>query len=293
MSGFIPTNVDPNLRRALQDLWRAIDAMAQGDMNLGGRRVRNIGKGVLGADAVTLNQLKDELKTNPDVAKLIQQTVQVISVGPHNLLSATHPDTTAAAPVAEDLLVGLATGQWGRFPVGGPGNILGVGSFPQILTWLSQVMGWTDNGVTTTLNNHNLTLSFGNGFAIQIAPSTELLTVNATSKDTTSNLLIPNSIILCVSARVVTTITGTISNPTSFAVGDPTTANRFASGINPAVGTVTPGIDHWSGAVTTLAAGPTQGANAKVRITLTGAAGTIAGVVRLSALLATVIPPTS
>jgi hypothetical protein len=52
------------------------------------------------------------------------------------------------------------------------------------------------------------------------------------------------------------------------------------------------GLDHWSGAVSTLATGPSQAAAAKVRITCTGS-NPGAGVVRLTVFYRTFTPPTT
>src|SRR6185436_20175637 len=108
------------------------------------------------------------------------------------------------------------------------------------------------------------------GEALTINSSSELLTLSTSglTTDTSANLLPANAIILSVTCRVTTTITTT----TNWAVGDPTTAARFsAANATLTSGTTSIGLDHLSGAVATLAAGPTQIAAAKVRITCTGA----------------------
>lgn len=96
----------------------------------------------------------------------------------------------------------------------------------------------------------------------------ELLTIAAAATSTTvsTSLLPANSLILAVIGRV----TVVIPTATSFAVGDATTAARFATGIAVAAGTTFVGITHWSGAITTLAAGPSQAANAAIVVTPAG-----------------------
>lgn len=109
-----------------------------------------------------------------------------------------------------------------------------------------------------------------NGQALTINSASELLTLSTggLTTDTSANLLPAGAIILSVTCRVTTTITTT----TNWAVGDPTTAARFsAANATLTAGTTSIGLDHLSGAVATLAAGPTQAAAAKVRITCTGA----------------------
>lgn len=58
-------------------------------------------------------------------------------VSTHNLLSATHPDTTAAAVVAGDIIYGDATPKWVRLPKGTDG---------QILTLSAGLPGWATGG---------------------------------------------------------------------------------------------------------------------------------------------------
>lgn len=96
----------------------------------------------------------------------------------------------------------------------------------------------------------------------------ELLTIAAAATSTTasSSLLPANSLILAVIGRV----TVAIPTATSFAVGDATTAARFTTGIAVAANTTFVGITHWSGAITTLAAGPSQAANAAIVVTPAG-----------------------
>lgn len=120
--------------------------------------------------------------------------------------------------------------------------------------------------------------------------ATELLTLSiaGTTTDTTANLLPANSIIHAVCCRITTTIT----TATNWSVGDPTTAARFsAANATLTSGTTSVGLDHMSGAVTTLAAGPSQAAAAKVRITTTGTPG--AGIIRIQVFASRFVPPTS
>jgi hypothetical protein len=115
------------------------------------------------------------------------------------------------------------------------------------------------------------------------------LATGATTTDTSANLLPANSYIRAVETRVTTAITAAA---TTFSVGDPTTAARFsAAAAGLTLGSTRTGLDHLSGAVTTLAAGPTQAANAKVRITTDANPG--AGAIRIAVLACTYTPPTS
>ena len=120
--------------------------------------------------------------------------------------------------------------------------------------------------------------------------ASELLTLSTggTTTDTTANLLPAGAIIEAVVARVTTTIT----TATSWQLGDPTTAGRFtAANATMAAGTTDIGILHWSGAVATLAAGPSQAAAAKVRVTTVGTPG--AGVIRITVFYRQFTAPTS
>jgi len=138
------------------------------------------------------------------------------------------------------------------------------------------------------MDNNNF--QSANGAVWQEAQASELLTLStsAATTDTAANLLPANAIIEAVVTRVTTTIT----TAATFSVGDPTTAARFsasAGGITS--GSTRVGIDHWSGAVTTLAAGPSQASAAKVRITCNATPG--AGVIRITVFYRVFTPPTS
>jgi hypothetical protein len=106
----------------------------------------------------------------------------------------------------------------------------------------------------------------------------EVITVasGSTTTDSTGNLLPANSLILAVNAYVTTAISaGHISS-----IGDATTPGRFTGtslGLI-AVGSSVIGMTQWSGASVTLATGPSQAANAKVRLTRSSSASTTGAV---------------
>jgi len=135
----------------------------------------------------------------------------------------------------------------------------------------------------------NANITPNSAFATYGTLSEEItLNTGSTTHDTTANLLPANSIIRAVCTRVTTTITTAVT----FSVGDPTTAARFfASAGGLTAGSTRVGLDHWSGAVTTLAAGPSQAAAAKVRLTTNANPG--AGVVRITVFYEKFTPPTS
>ena len=119
---------------------------------------------------------------------------------------------------------------------------------------------------------------------------TELVTIAAAATTDTTIQLPANSVIEAVTGRV----TVVIPTATGFNVGDATTAARFKTGVGVAANTTFIGIDHWSGAVATLAAGPSQATAAAVRLTMTGgtpAANT--GRVRITIYYRTFVAPTS
>lgn len=147
------------------------------------------------------------------------------------------------------------------------------------------------NGAANATVNGIPTLYNVNGAQWVHGQASELLTLSTSglTTDTTANLLPVGSIIEAVSCYITEAITVT----TNWAVGDPTTAARFsAANATKTAGTSSPGIDHWSGAVTTLAAGPSQAAAAKVRITCTGS-NPGAGAIRIVVFYRQLVAPTS
>lgn len=136
----------------------------------------------------------------------------------------------------------------------------------------------------------NTTQTTANGAVWTHGVVSELLTLSTSgaTTNTSANLLPANSIIEAVLVRVTTTITTAVS----FSVGDSTTAARFsASAGGMTAGSTRVGIDHWSGAVTILAAGPSQSSAATVRITCNATPG--AGAVRVTVYYRTLTAPTS
>jgi hypothetical protein len=114
------------------------------------------------------------------------------------------------------------------------------------------------------------------------------LSTSGTTTDSSANLLPANSIIEAVTARITTAIT----TATDWSVGDATTAARFSSAnATLTSGTTSVGVNHQKGAVSTDAAGPTQTAAAKVRITTTGTPG--AGAIRVTVFYRSFVAPTS
>lgn len=95
--------------------------------------------------------------------------------------------------------------------------------------------------------------------------TTEQITLNTggTTTDSTADLLPANSII----EAVVSVIDVTVTTATTVQVGDPTTATRFGSFPAMGAGNKSVGLNHRKGSVTTDAAGATQTAAAKIRIT--------------------------
>lgn len=120
------------------------------------------------------------------------------------------------------------------------------------------------------------------GSAVKLVVLEEDISVDAVSEDSVENLLPANAIILAVCYRVLTAISG--GDGTAFSLGDPTTVGRFGTGISRAAGTNGVALTPMAGNISTAAAGPTQSAAAKVRITTTGGTPTAptAGVVRVS-----------
>lgn len=115
------------------------------------------------------------------------------------------------------------------------------------------------------------------------------LNTGGATTDSSANLLPAGAIIEAVCARVTTTIT----TATNWAVGDATTSARFSSAnATLTAGTTSVGLNHQKGGVSTDAAGPTQAAAAKVRITTTGS-NPGAGKIRVSVFYSLFVAPTS
>jgi hypothetical protein len=149
-----------------------------------------------------------------------------------------------------------------------------------------QVNGGTKNTTAGCVKR----MGDANGAYALECSATESLTLatGATTTDTTGNLLPAGAIIDAVVTRVTTTITTAVS----FSVGEATTAARFsASAGGMTSGSTRVGLDHMSGAVTTLATGPTQASAAKVRITCNANPG--AGVIRITVFYRQFVAPTS
>lgn len=141
-----------------------------------------------------------------------------------------------------------------------------------------------------TVTGAALNQATANGANLAITSASEEITLSTsgTTTDSTANLLPAGSIILGVVARVTTTIT----TATDWSLGDGTTAARFAAANSTlTAGTTSIGLAHWSGAISTLAAGPSQAAAAKLRITTTGTPG--AGKIRVTVFALTHTAPTS
>lgn len=114
------------------------------------------------------------------------------------------------------------------------------------------------------------------------------LSTSGTTTDSGANLLPADAIIHAVVARVTTTIT----TATDWKIGDATTAARFTSASSTlTAGTTAVGLNHQKGGVSTDAAGPTQSAAAKARITTTGTPG--AGKIRVTVFYSQFVAPTS
>lgn len=110
------------------------------------------------------------------------------------------------------------------------------------------------------------TITGGSRYRGSLWEDVTVSTAGATT-DTTANLLPAGAVIESVSGLVLVPLADT----TSWALGDPTTATRFLTATTDlAAGTRKVGLNHLQGSVSTDAAGPVQGAAAKVRLTTAG-----------------------
>lgn len=125
-----------------------------------------------------------------------------------------------------------------------------------------------------------MTFTLPTGEVLTLGVNTEVMTLSTggATTDSAANLLPANAIILGTIAKTTVDIT-TAAN---FTVGDGTTAARFqaASTNITAASANVPGLAAMFGNVSTTAAGPTQAAAAKARITCNTTPG--AGAIRLS-----------
>lgn len=225
--------------------------------------------------------------TNPPTA------IQIGLVANHNLLSATHTDTTAGTVVLGDLIAGDGTPKWVRVA----GNITttrqflaqtGTGAVSAAPTWVTPSSA--DLSDVATIMRVNTAISLGNGASVNYGYVTELLTLNTAALFTDTTADLPNiAFIKGVLAYVQTGITGP---PTVYRVGDPTTTDRFGSDdANLGIGNSRICFNHLKGGVASDAAGPTQTTSAKVRVTLD--AVPTAGKIRLVWHYEKYVPPTS
>jgi len=148
--------------------------------------------------------------------------------------------------------------------------------------------------VANTSTTSSQTLTGANGEAAQLAALSENVTLSTAGATTDSTIDLPaGSVVLSVVARITTTIAGVDS--TTLSIGDPTTAARFGTTGALTAGTTVVGITQMNGNITTTAAGPTQAATAKVRLTLSGGADNTpsAGAVRVSIVYIAFTAPTS
>lgn len=140
---------------------------------------------------------------------------------------------------------------------------------------------------TSTAVGANIRRYGGNAGYVEWGSVSENLTLSTsgTTTDTAANLLPANSYIESVTGFVTTTIT----TATNWALGDPTTAGRFAAANSTmTAGAASVGLVHVD---VVGAGGPRQTAAAKVRVTTTGTPG--AGAIRLTSYYRTFVAPTS
>jgi hypothetical protein len=156
-----------------------------------------------------------------------------------------------------------------------------------------QSNGMSASGNVNVLNGSGYNMQAPNGGEQNIGQASELITLSlsGTTSDSVTNLLPAGAIIDAVVALVVTTISGG-STPTTWEIGDATTAARFTStGTALTAGSTVIGLNQMTGSVSTTAAGPTQAAAAKVRITLDQIPGQ--GQVRVTVFYRQFTAPTS
>lgn len=175
--GFIPPDADPNLLRALEEIWRAIQGLTEGDLDMRGRRIVNTGKGISGMDVATIRQMPEILRGG-DVLKSIETIIHTQQVSGHGLLSVAHPDTSPGSPASGKFVRGNADLQWaadvialGDLPnqpscrVYHSANQTIAGSTATALAFDSESYD-TDTMHNTAVNNSRITFTTGGRYAI-------------------------------------------------------------------------------------------------------------------------------
>lgn len=164
-----------------------------------------------------------------------------------------------------------------------------------------QIFGGSATGTNLVLTSNSVDTGANNGVFINGANSdilkqstnqsqwrhgelSELLTVNATPKDTSAAILPANSIIRSVDVRVVSSLTGSCS---ALNIGDASSASRFASGLAVTSGSTVVGLTHVD---QTGAAGPKQVSAASVRVTCASGSPS-GGTVRITVWYDSFVPP--
>jgi hypothetical protein len=163
-----------------------------------------------------------------------------------------------------------------RWLVGGI-LLLGVGASAQVFHYphrrLIAVEGLTDVVGDLNVNNGNLSMigTAGSTTSTLLQYETITLSTSGTTTNSTNTSMLPaGSVIDGVTCYVNTTIT----TATNWSVGDATTSTRFCSAqTGMGAGTEAVCLNHLKGGVSTDATGPTQAANAALRITTTGTPG--------------------
>lgn len=144
------------------------------------------------------------------------------------------------------------------------------------------------DGTATGVGAIGIETANGGYYADESASELLTLSTSGATTDTSANLLPAGAVIDSVVVRITTTIT----TATDWSVGDPTTAARFCSAnATLTAGTTSICLNHAKGNVTTEAAGRSQTAAAKVRITTTGTPG--AGAIRITVFYRRFVAPTS
>lgn len=135
------------------------------------------------------------------------------------------------------------------------------GTSPQVTSVANRLVRFVNPGCTTDTG-----LTTTNGASFLPYADSELITLSTVglTTDSTANLLHANSIIDAVVCHQVVAIT----TSTAWGISDTVTANRFSAATVIATADIV-GLAHMFGVVSTTAAGPTQAAAAKLRITAT------------------------
>lgn len=196
--------------------------------------------------------------TGDEVALQLDYTTNK-AAGNDTGLQITQTDTVSGGT---SYLVNALVATASKFSVTNAGVLTTAGS----ITATNSTVGGSLGSFQYVVGSINSGITGGSGSAWTQLSIAELLTVAAANTSTTVADLLPAGALI---DAVVWRVTTAIPAAGTFSIGDGTTVGRFATGVAVAAGTTGTGVIQWNPA-NADAAGPVQGAAAKIVITFAG-----------------------